>query len=113
MKNLLRFNVLILMLVMQFSLTAETLKDPTRPKNFKLNADNANEQISDDHVQGLKLQSLILKRTGNKAIISGRLYAEGAQIGEYKLTKITADKVYLSNDIEQLILELYKYEIKH
>ncbi|SFB77190.1 hypothetical protein [Pseudoalteromonas denitrificans] len=120
MKNLLHFNLVFFIgIILLTSATdavsksrTQQLIDPTKPKL----SNSKNSTVSDNSVKNNSaefiLQSLILKQDRYKAIISGILYKVGEQIGEYKIAKITAKKVYLSRGTEQRILELYSYEIK-
>ena len=120
MKNLLHFNLVLLMVLIVFNATnvnasninSKQLIDPTRPKLIGNTTGSTSERPEDKNNSELTLQSLIFKNGRYKAIISGKLYKAGEVVGEYNIAKITAKKVYLSRGSEQRILELYSYEIK-
>ena len=107
MKNLFQFSVTIVLLVAT-PLFAQSLADPTKPRFLS--------QGSAKHVSKSKakwrLESLIHHNGHYKAIISGAIYQQGEQLGDYVVAKISQRAVYLTRGNEQLKLELYPHEIK-
>lgn len=85
------------------------LFDPTKPELSATTQTNAKGKAQ----QPWALESIIQKNKRYKAVISSNLYQQGDKLGHYRITKISANTVFLANDTQQLKLELYRDEIKH
>ena len=106
MKRFYQFSIATLLILPVFAF-GQSYQDPTRP-NVK-----HQHNVSNVGVAGpLRLESVIRKQGKIKVIISGNLYTQGEQVGDYIISKINADTVYLTRGSEQLKLELYHHEIK-
>lgn len=82
---------------------SEALVDPTAPLNFQLK-----RQPSKVYRSTLpKLQSIVIKAGKPQAIINNKLYQQGQQIGDYKVTLIDTQKVLLEYQKKTYKLTLY------
>jgi len=85
---------------------AAQLLDPTKPQNDSLKGKVVAPAAK------LQLQTVIKNGRTYKAIISGQVYMLGDVIDGYKVLTITASSVTLANDLKQIKLDLYDYDIK-
>ena len=109
MINLLRYNLALICLCLNFSLLAQSLQDPTRPKSVQARGAITKGQ----HVSNpLVLQSVFVKDSGNLAIIAGKVVRMGDQVNGYQVIKITPDSVTLAQGQTNKVLRLYQHEIK-
>ncbi|ATC93207.1 hypothetical protein [Pseudoalteromonas tunicata] len=106
MKSFYLFSIWLLLILPALSF-GKSYQDPTKP-NIK---HQKNVSVAGS-LGTLRLESVIRKQGKVKVVISGKIYAKGEQVGEYVLSKINADTVYLTRGSEQLKLELYHHEIK-
>lgn len=96
-----------LLALLSVPVAAQTLLDPTKPVAGV--AKSASPQPSTSWV----LESVVRKNGQFKAIISGTLYAQGQQLGDYQIARIDANSVLLNQGTKQLKLKLYGDDIKH
>lgn len=97
------FAVLIAMLFVQ-SLHAQELRDPTRPGGYAGAALTENADIGDGF--SLQLQAIFFHPTKSSALINGRRFIEGDQLGQMQIVKIFADRVVLSDNTSESELKM-------
>ena len=85
---------------------AAQLFDPTKPQSYSLKGEVMAPATK------LQLQTVIKNGRTYKAIISGQVCVLGDVIDGYKVLTITASSVTLANDLKQIKLDLYDYDIK-
>lgn len=90
------------------SATAQQLADPTRPVGGV-----SATAVTPVATKKWVLESVVKKNGQFKAIISGALYTQGAQLGRYRVAYIDANSVLLTQGQKQLKLEVYGNDIKH
>lgn len=107
MKSLYLFSVSVICLI-SVHVDAQSLTDPTQPRFL---SQGVGKQVNKSKAKW-RLESLIHHNGHYKAIISGAIYQQGEQLGDYVVAKISQRAVYLTRGNEQLKLELYPHEIK-
>ena len=105
MKNsLIKIGLMALMLVMAFPLSSQELRDPTRPGGFAVMDITDTSDISDGVT--MQLQAIFFHPTKSAALINGRRFIEGDQLGQMKIQKIYADRVVLSDSTSETELKM-------
>ncbi len=92
-------------LILFFPLSVLGYVDPTMPR---FATPSVKQSVSK---KGMQLQLIIKRSTGNKAVISGKVYRIGERLNEYVVRSIGTQHVLLVNGNKQLKLDLYDYEI--
>ncbi len=108
MNVFLRFNLLLIGLFCCQVMARDTLQDPTRPPQ---KAAVAAGPVAEAAGPLLRLESVLKQGDKLSAVISGRLVHQGDKVEGYTVRRIERRRVILARDSEQLILELYQYEI--
>lgn len=98
--------ILFLCLLVSVNVTAKTsLVDPTKPLHFK-SAVHKKKQIA----ALPKLQSILDDGKQRRAILNNQLYKTGQWIGEYQITAINRDTLFLRDKKRLYKLSLYTEE---
>lgn len=102
---------LLLAHVVQAATSTPLLPDPTQP----LSVTQPSDQSSAVHSVALPvLQSITYGPFVHRAVLNGRVYREGASIGQYIVRAIHADHVVLeSADGTKHTLKLFSYQVRY
>lgn len=102
---------LLLVPMVQAATSTPLLPDPTQP----LSVTQPAESSSAVHSVALPiLQSITYGPFVHRAVLNGRVYREGASIGQYTLLAIHADRVVLeSADGTKHTLKLFSYQVRY
>ncbi len=96
---MMRTMILLAMLVPAWqalpALAQESLPDPTRPGIAEKGLANAAKTGTEEEVAPLRLESVLLGKQRQQAIISGKIYQLGQTVGDAKLVKINPQEVHL------------------
>lgn len=110
MINLLRYNIVLIGLILSCATSAQNLQDPTRPK-IAIESTVA-QSNSETEKQQLALQSVFIKESGYLAVVSGEMVKLGDLVQGYRVKKITPNSITLEQGQVTKILRLYQHEIK-
>jgi len=103
MRSLL-YSLLLILVLLVSGVSANELKDPTRPAGLQLSAGEAVEAGQQrDHIV---LQAIFYHPEQAGALINGRRYAVGDVVGNSEILGIYADKVVLTGDSGEITLTL-------
>ena len=86
------------------------LRDPTRPSGYVQNESFSDEEmfVSDK----LQLQAIFFNPGSPAALINGKRYAVGEQIGDSRVKSIYADRVFLIGQYAEIELKLALPSVK-
>ena len=89
-----KVKICLITIIFSLGITSNTVlaDDPTRPDIVVPKTAKASQ------VRALKLTMIQSSERGNRAVINGRSYAEGDQVGNYEVKTIGASEVVLKNN---------------
>lgn len=104
-----QWGMVILLCGWGMTCSAQTLVDPTRPPHFK---DGQAGPVEEQKSTSLRLN--MVRTTGRKrmAMINGKMFNKGDEVGSAKIINITGNSVELLQDGEAIILTMNTGKIK-
>jgi len=96
--------LLLIMVLLVSGVSADELKDPTRPGGFQLTAGDGIE--AGEQFEQIVLQAIFYHPEKAGALINGRRYVVGDIVGNSEIIGIYAEKVVLTGDSGEITLKL-------